>query len=94
VHKLSARAARLYPVRLSVTFGLRVSSHACRPHRASLPVRVPAVGLSLQASFARRPRGLRLAVATVAVTASGHLLSDDEFMPMLGTRGPGATPAV
>jgi len=33
VHELSARAVRLYPMRLSVTVGFRVLSHAHRPHR-------------------------------------------------------------
>ena len=35
VHELSARAARLYKIRLSVTFGFRVSSHTHRSYLAS-----------------------------------------------------------
>jgi hypothetical protein len=38
--------------------------------------------------------GVALPFATVVVAASDHLLSDDEFMPMLGTRGTAATPSV
>jgi hypothetical protein len=35
VHELSARAARLYLIRLSVTLGFRISSHAHRSYLAS-----------------------------------------------------------
>ena len=35
VHELSARAARLYKIRLSVTLGFRVSSHTHRSYPAS-----------------------------------------------------------
>ena len=35
VHELSARAARLYKIRLSVTLGFRVSSHTHRSYLAS-----------------------------------------------------------
>ena len=42
-------------------FGLRCSEAACRPHHASLPVRVPAVESLLSASFSFASR-LRLAV--------------------------------
>jgi hypothetical protein len=38
--------------------------------------------------------GVALPFATVVVAASDHLLSDDEFMPMLGTRGRCAVSAV
>ncbi len=51
VLKLSARAAKLYLMCLSVTVGFRVSQHTHRPHPASLLVRVPAVVLLLRASF-------------------------------------------
>src|SRR6266849_72693 len=43
-----------------MTFGLRCSQPACRPHQASLPVRVPAVESLLRASFGFASR-LRLA---------------------------------
>src|SRR5271154_126475 len=43
-----------------MTFGLRCLSPACRPHPASLPVRVPAVEGLLRASFGFASR-LRLA---------------------------------
>ena len=49
--KLSARAAKLYLMRLSVTIGFRVSQHTHRPHPASLLVRVPAVVHLLRAAF-------------------------------------------
>ena len=88
VHELSTRAVRLYTMRLLVTVGLCVSSHAHRPHHASLPVCVPTVGFSLKASFARHPYGFRLAATTVVVTISGYLLSDNKFMPVLGTLAP------
>jgi hypothetical protein len=52
VPELSARIARLYLVRLSVTFGFRILSHAHRPHPASLPVRVPTIVPLLRTSFA------------------------------------------
>lgn len=35
VHELSARAARLYKIRLSVTLGFRISSHTHRSYLAS-----------------------------------------------------------
>jgi hypothetical protein len=44
-----------------MTFGLRCSGPACRPHPASLPVRVPTVEDLLPASFSFASR-LRLAV--------------------------------
>src|SRR5713226_2443575 len=44
-----------------MTFGLRCSQPACRPHPASLPVRVPTVESLLSASFSFASR-LRLAV--------------------------------
>ena len=43
MHELQTRAVRLYLARLSVTFGFRASSRTHRPHKASLPVRVPTV---------------------------------------------------
>ncbi len=51
VLKLSTRAIRFYLVRLSVTVGFRVHSHAHRPHPASLSVRIPMVVSLLSASF-------------------------------------------
>src|ERR1700692_3746249 len=43
-----------------MTFGLRCPEPACRPHQASLPVRVPTVESLLRASFSFTSR-LRLA---------------------------------
>lgn len=51
VHELSARSVRLYRLRLSVTVGFRVLSHAHRPQTASLPVRVPTAAPLLRTSF-------------------------------------------
>src|SRR5260370_21978509 len=45
-----------------MTFGLRCCQPACRPHQASLPVRVPTVESLLSASFSFTSR-LRLAVS-------------------------------
>ena len=66
-----------------MTFGLCCSQPACRPHPASLPVRVPTVDGLLRASFGCYP----LRFATVAVIGSGWLLSSNEILPMLGTLG-------
>ena len=88
-HELQTRAVRLYLVRLSVTLGFRVVSHTHRPHKASLPVRVPTV-VSFATDFFRADTiaGTALSFASVAVTAPDHFLSlYDLFMPMLGTRG-------
>src|ERR1035441_6026627 len=68
-----------------MTFGLRCSGPACRPHPASLPVRVPTVESLPPASF-----GFPLAVApcglaTVAVIGPDWLLSSNKTLPMLGT---------
>src|SRR6266851_3259515 len=68
-----------------MTFGLRCSEPVCRPHPASLPVRVPTVESLPPASF-----GFPLAVApcgsaTVAVIGSDWLLSSNKILPMLGT---------
>jgi hypothetical protein len=60
VQNLSPRAVRLYRMRLGMTFGLCCSQPACRPHPASLPVRVPTVEGLLRASFGFTSR-LRLA---------------------------------
>jgi hypothetical protein len=54
------RAVRLYRIRLRMTFGLRCSQPARRPHPASLPFRVPTVESLLRASFSFTSR-LRLA---------------------------------
>jgi len=51
VLKLSARAAKLYLMCLSVTVGFCVKQHTHRPHPASLLVRVPTVVHLLRASF-------------------------------------------
>jgi hypothetical protein len=91
------RAVRLYLMRLSVTLGFRVVSHAYRPHPASLPVRVPTVVVLatafFRAEFLAEPA---LAFTTVAVTASGHFFLfhffSDLFMPMLGTRRSASSP--
>ena len=78
VHGLSARAVRLYPMRLSVTVGFRVLSHAYRPHR-----RLTACSCSYGRAFATdffRAESLTepaLSFATVIVTFSGHLFSYD-----------------
>src|ERR1039458_2422882 len=66
-----------------MTFGLCCSQPACRPHPASLPVRVPPVEGLLRASFGC----YTLRFATVAVIGSGWLLSSNEILPMLGTLG-------
>ena len=79
VLKLSARAAKLYLMCLSVTVGFRIYSHAYRPHPASLLVRVPTVVHLLSASFRLASRLLPCGFATVVVTTSGYLLSDNEF---------------
>ena len=68
-----------------MTFGLRCSEPACRPHPASLPVRVPSVESLPPASFGfpltARPYGS----ATVAVIGPDWLLSSNKILPMLGT---------
>ncbi len=60
VQNLSPRAVRLYLMRLRMTFGLRCSQPARRPHPASLPICVPTVESLLRASFSFTSR-LRLA---------------------------------
>lgn len=70
VPKPSARAARLYLMRLSVTVGFRASQHANRPHPASLPVRIPAVAPLLRASFSlasRRPPCVSLQLSSLSL---------------------------
>ena len=71
-----------------MTFGLRRSQPACRPHPASLPVRVPAVEGLLRASFSFTSR-LRPALRYLAgaVIGSGWLLSSNRILPMSGTLG-------
>ena len=49
--ELSARAAGLYLMCLSVTIGFRIFQHTHRSHPASLSVRIPAVVPLLDASF-------------------------------------------
>ena len=62
VHELSGRAVGLYPMRLSVTVGFRVSQHTHRSHMASLsvPVRtvVPSIHPSSSTAVARSRLGL------------------------------------
>src|ERR1035438_3522594 len=68
-----------------MTFGLRCSGPACRPHPASLPVRVPTVESLPPASFAF-PLAFAPGVwATVAVIGPDWLLSSNKTLPMLGT---------
>jgi hypothetical protein len=70
VPKPSARAARLYWMRLSVTVGFRGSQHTNRPHPASLPVRVPTVVPLLRASFSlasRRPPCVSLQLSSLSL---------------------------
>ena len=78
VHELSARAVRLYPMRLSVTVGFRVLSHAHRPHRC-LYAGSSSYGRAFATDFFRaEPRmGPALSFATVAVTQSVQFLSID-----------------
>jgi len=78
VHGLSARAVRLYMVRLSVTVGFRRFSHAYRPHHCLI-----ACSYSYDRAFAPdffRAESLAvpaLSFTTVVVTYSGHLFSYD-----------------
>src|SRR5882757_5690958 len=75
-------------------FGLRCSGTACRPHPASLPVRVPTVESLPSASFSFASR-LRLAVQLrLPSIGSDWLLSSNKILPMLGTprRGSGDPP--
>jgi hypothetical protein len=94
VHELSARAVRLYPMRLSVTVGFCVLSHAHRTHRG-LAACSCSYGRAFATDFFRAERlaAPALSFATVVVTASEHFVSYVEFMPMPGTRGRGAVPA-
>jgi hypothetical protein len=87
VHGLSARAVRLYPMRLSVTVGFRVFSHAHRPHRG-LTACSCSYGRAFATDFFRAERlaAPALSFTTVVVTHSGHFLSSDKSMPMPGTR--------
>ena len=77
VYSLSARAVRLYLTCLSVTVGFRIPQDAHRPCPASL-----LGSCSYGRAFAPRFLQVRLAaaplrLATVTVTVSGQLLSDD-----------------
>jgi hypothetical protein len=72
-----------------VTVGFRVYAHAHHPCPASLPVRVPAAVPLLPASFSLGLTAAALRFTTVAVTASGHHVSDNEFVFMSGTRAAG-----
>src|SRR5258708_10393105 len=68
-----------------MTFGLRCSEPARRPHPASLPVRVPSVESLPSGSFSLRLTAGPCGSATVAVIGSDWLLSSNEILPMLGT---------
>ena len=73
VHGLSARAVRLYPMRLSVTVGFRVFSHAHRPHRG-LTACLCSYGRAFATDFFRAENLTvpALSFTTVVVTISGH----------------------
>src|SRR5216683_401367 len=68
-----------------MTFGLRCSEPARRPHPASLPVRVPSVESLPSASFSFRLTSGPCGSATVAVIGPDWLLSSNKILPMLGT---------
>jgi len=78
VHELSARVASLYPMRLSVTVGFRVSSHAHRSHRGLVDC-----SCSYDRAFATdffqliSLTAAALSFTTVVVTTSDHFLSGD-----------------
>jgi hypothetical protein len=77
VHRLSARAARLYIERLLVTFGFRVHSHTHRPFRC-----LAAASCSYGRAFATRffQAGLTaspLRFTTLLVTFHDHFFSYD-----------------
>jgi hypothetical protein len=76
VHELSARAVRLYPMRLSVTLGFRVLQHAHRPHRG-LSAGSSSYGRAFATAFFQLTflTEAALAFTTVAVTASEHFPS-------------------
>jgi hypothetical protein len=76
VHELSARAVRLYPMRLSVTVGFRAFSHAHRPHRG-LTACLCSYGRAFASTFFRAEclAAPALALATVVVTHSEHFVS-------------------
>ena len=78
VHELSARAVRLYPMRLSVTVGFCVSSHAHLPHRC-LSACSFSYGRAFASTFFRAEHLAMpaLVLATVVVTSSGHFVSSD-----------------
>lgn len=59
-----------------MSFGLRVYSHACRTHPASLPLRVPVVGTLPRASFSH---GLTTA-ALPLTTVDSHRLRTAPFI--------------
>ena len=81
-----SHSAGLYLMRFSVTVGFRVYTHAHRPHPASLPVRVPAAVPLLPAAFSVGLTAAAWRFTTLAVTASGHHVSDNELVFMSGTR--------
>ncbi len=87
VHEHSARAVRLYQMRLSVTLGFRVLSHAHRPHQG-LSACSSSYGRAFATDFfhAENLAVHALSFATVIFTVPGHLFSYDLFMPMPGAR--------
>jgi len=76
VHELSARAVRLYQMRLSVTVGFRVFSHAHRPH-LGLSACSCSYGRAFAPDFFRAEclTAPALSFATVVVTVSEHFVS-------------------
>ena len=82
VHELSARAVWLYPMRLSVTVGFRVCSHAHRPHRG-LTASSCSYGRAFATDFFRADclTAPALSFASVVVTVSDQYVSIDEFIP-------------
>jgi len=87
VHELSARAAWLYPMRLSVTVGFRVCSHAHRTHRG-LTASSSSYGRAFATDFFRADclAAPALSFTSVVVTVPDQYVSTDKFMPMPGTR--------
>jgi len=73
VHELSARAVRLYQMRLSVTVGFRVSQHAHRPH-LGLTACSSSYGRAFVTAFFRAEclAAGALAFATIVVTQFEH----------------------
>ena len=81
VRELSARAVSLYPMRLLVTVGFCVCSHAHRPHRGLIDCSC-SYGRAFALDFFQLTRlaAAALSFATVAVTDSDH------FFQMMSSR--------